>query len=82
MIETLALETFLHIFPPNMTFKTKFLLAFMIYNTIVILVMLLTFKILGWLKTREKAKINGQMKNDNQKENIQRNYETGIFDRS
>ena len=56
MIETLALETFSHLLPPNITFKTKFLLAFMISNTVIILVLLLLFKVFGWLKKRERNK--------------------------
>jgi hypothetical protein len=50
MIETLALEIFSHLLPPNITFKTKFLLAFMITNTVIILVLLLLFKVVGCLK--------------------------------
>jgi len=80
MIETLALETFSHIFPPNMTFKKKFLLAFMISNTFFFLVFLLTFKILGWVKKREKAKL-GQNHGDHNENDFQRHYESGIFDR-
>ena len=50
MIETLALEIFSHLLPSNITFKTKFLLAFMVTNTVIILVLLLLFKAVGWLK--------------------------------
>ena len=50
MIETLALEIFSHLLPPNITFKTKFLLAFMVTNAVIILVLLLLFKLVGWLK--------------------------------
>jgi hypothetical protein len=50
MIETFALETFSHLLPPRVTFKTKFLLAFMVTNTVIILVLLLLFKVAGWLK--------------------------------
>ena len=56
MIETLALGTFSHLLPPNIPFKTKFLFAFLISNTLIILVMLVTFKVLGWCKKREKLK--------------------------
>jgi len=56
MIETLALETFKHLLPPNMPFKTKFLLAFLVTNTLLILVTLLAFKVFGWLKVRERDK--------------------------
>jgi hypothetical protein len=50
MIETLSLETFSHLLPPNITFKTKFLLAFIVTNTVIILVLLLLFKFIGCLK--------------------------------
>ena len=56
MIETLALETFSHLLPPNITFKTKFLLAFMVTNSVIILVLLLLYKVVGWLKKRESNK--------------------------
>ena len=54
MIETLALETFSHLLPPNITFKTKFLLAFMITNTVIIMALFLLFKFVGCLKKRER----------------------------
>jgi hypothetical protein len=50
MIETLALETFSHLLPPNITFKTKFLLAFIVTNTVIILALFLLFKFIGCLK--------------------------------
>jgi len=50
MIETLALEVFSWMLPPTWTFKGKFLLAFLTSNTIIIMVMFLTFKIFGLLK--------------------------------
>ncbi len=57
MIETLALGNFSQIFPSSVTFKTKFLWAFLITNTLVILAMFITFKILGCVKKTIKARI-------------------------
>jgi hypothetical protein len=57
MIETLALSTFKSLLPASVTFKTKFLLAFLITNTLIILVMFLLFLVFGRLKRKENEKL-------------------------
>jgi hypothetical protein len=76
MIETLALETFSHLLPPNITFKTKFLLAFMLNNSVIILVLLLLFKVVGWLKKTEAMKRDAV---ESRKEPHNDHEDSGIF---